>query len=347
MRKLARFLAVPLLGSIVFITGCGKTHEPQAATGENLPPATVRVQTIEAVKEPAVEEVVGTVQPKLQAVIEAKVSGRITRLPVSARPIRQAGGRAGGTRHPGDSGPARPGQRRVPAGGTGLQSHRQPAQAKRRHPGRIGRRAGSLQRRQSHRSRGGGALRLREDPRPVRRRGGPQARGRRAIWRCPANRCSNWKAAPACAWWPMSRACSPAMCCRDAKLAVRVDTVPDTITGHRGRDFTRRRPGLPHSAREGGLAGNSRACAPGQFGRLAVPVSEADVPLRAARRRWSGAASLRSCLSPPTARRRCGWCAPARRPRRASRFWPAWRRARRSSSKAPRLLRDGQPLQTQ
>ena len=33
--------------------------------------------------QPAVEEVVGTVQPKLQAVIEAKVSGRITRLPVT------------------------------------------------------------------------------------------------------------------------------------------------------------------------------------------------------------------------------------------------------------------------
>jgi RND family efflux transporter MFP subunit len=41
------------------------------------------VQTIEAIKQPAVEEVVGTVQPKLQAVIEAKNSGRITRLPVA------------------------------------------------------------------------------------------------------------------------------------------------------------------------------------------------------------------------------------------------------------------------
>jgi RND family efflux transporter MFP subunit len=48
-----------------------------------LPPAAVRVQTIEAIKQPAVEEVVGTVQPKLQAVIEAKNSGRITRLPVA------------------------------------------------------------------------------------------------------------------------------------------------------------------------------------------------------------------------------------------------------------------------
>jgi RND family efflux transporter MFP subunit len=64
------------------VAGCGKHHEPQATTGENLPPAAVRVQTIESIKQPAVEEVVGTVQPKLQAMVEAKVSGRITRLPV-------------------------------------------------------------------------------------------------------------------------------------------------------------------------------------------------------------------------------------------------------------------------
>jgi len=67
---------------MALVVGCGKTHEPQAAIGENLPSATVRVQTIEVVKQPAVEEVVGTVQPKLQAVIEARVSGRITHLPV-------------------------------------------------------------------------------------------------------------------------------------------------------------------------------------------------------------------------------------------------------------------------
>jgi RND family efflux transporter MFP subunit len=75
-------LGLFLLGLIALVTGCGKHHEPQATTGENLPPAVVRVQTIEAIKQPAVEEVVGTVQPKLQAIVEAKVSGRITRLPV-------------------------------------------------------------------------------------------------------------------------------------------------------------------------------------------------------------------------------------------------------------------------
>jgi RND family efflux transporter MFP subunit len=73
---------VLLVGIIAFVAGCGKHHEPTAATGESLPPATVQVQKIETVKQPAVEEIVGTVEPKLQAVIEAKVSGRITRLPV-------------------------------------------------------------------------------------------------------------------------------------------------------------------------------------------------------------------------------------------------------------------------
>jgi RND family efflux transporter MFP subunit len=68
---------------MVLLVGCGKKHEPLAVTGESLPPAGVRVQTIEAVRQPAVEEVVGTVQPKLQSVIEAKLSGRITRLPVT------------------------------------------------------------------------------------------------------------------------------------------------------------------------------------------------------------------------------------------------------------------------
>jgi RND family efflux transporter MFP subunit len=77
------WLGLLLSAAMAFFVGCGKKHEPQAVAGENLPTATVRVQTIEAVKQPAVEEVVGTVQPKLQAVIEAKTSGRITRLPVT------------------------------------------------------------------------------------------------------------------------------------------------------------------------------------------------------------------------------------------------------------------------
>ena len=79
---LSPLLSLFLSGVVALVVGCGKKHESQAATGDNLPAAAVRVQKIETVKQPAVEEVVGTVQPKLQAVIEAKVSGRITRLPV-------------------------------------------------------------------------------------------------------------------------------------------------------------------------------------------------------------------------------------------------------------------------
>ena len=78
--------------------GCGKKHEPQAATGESLPPAAVRVQKIETVKQPAVEEVVGTVQPKLRATIEAKVSGRITRCRWCSASVKPGDG-AGGTCH--------------------------------------------------------------------------------------------------------------------------------------------------------------------------------------------------------------------------------------------------------
>jgi RND family efflux transporter MFP subunit len=76
-------LGVLLLGVSLMVSGCGRKQHSQAAPGESLPTATVRVLKIESVNQPVVEEVVGTVQPKLQAVIEAKVSGRVTRLPVT------------------------------------------------------------------------------------------------------------------------------------------------------------------------------------------------------------------------------------------------------------------------
>ena len=78
----ARLLSLVVISVVAFLVGCGRKHEPQARTSETLPPAQVRVQTIAAVKQPAVEEIVGTVQPKLQAVVEAKITGRIIRLPV-------------------------------------------------------------------------------------------------------------------------------------------------------------------------------------------------------------------------------------------------------------------------
>jgi membrane fusion protein, multidrug efflux system len=79
MRSALPPLSAAVLG--LFLTACSKS--PGSAPPRDLPPAAVRVQKIEAVKQPSLEEVVGTVQPKLQAVMEAKVSGRVTRLPVT------------------------------------------------------------------------------------------------------------------------------------------------------------------------------------------------------------------------------------------------------------------------
>jgi len=81
--RLTPLFGLVLSGLITFDSGCGKKHEPQATAGESLAPAAVRMQKVEKLTTLAVEEVVGTVQPKLQAVIESKVSGRITRLPVT------------------------------------------------------------------------------------------------------------------------------------------------------------------------------------------------------------------------------------------------------------------------
>jgi RND family efflux transporter MFP subunit len=72
-----------ITGLLTGFTGCGKKPEPQAASAETAPPAAVRVQRIEPVTQPVAEEATGTVRPKLQAVIEAKISGRITRLAVT------------------------------------------------------------------------------------------------------------------------------------------------------------------------------------------------------------------------------------------------------------------------
>ncbi len=75
-------ITVPALLVASLLAGCGKKHEHHTARAEAMSPAAVRVQRIEAATVPAVEEVPGTVQPKTQAVIEAKINEHITRLPV-------------------------------------------------------------------------------------------------------------------------------------------------------------------------------------------------------------------------------------------------------------------------
>ena len=60
------------------LSGCGRALESPAPA--NLPPAIVRVQTVESKVRVATEEVVGTVRARLHSVIEAKGSGRIEKM---------------------------------------------------------------------------------------------------------------------------------------------------------------------------------------------------------------------------------------------------------------------------
>ncbi len=77
------------LTTIIALTGCGRKHE--TASGVGRPAAPVRVQIIESTKQPAIEEVMGTVQAKLRATIEAKVAGRIEDMPISLGQSVKAG----------------------------------------------------------------------------------------------------------------------------------------------------------------------------------------------------------------------------------------------------------------
>jgi RND family efflux transporter MFP subunit len=65
------------LALLLPLAGCQKEAPPASVS---LPVATVRVQTIELKPHIATEYVVGTVRPKLQSVIEAKVSGQIEKM---------------------------------------------------------------------------------------------------------------------------------------------------------------------------------------------------------------------------------------------------------------------------
>ncbi|GIX50630.1 MAG: RND transporter [Limisphaera sp.] len=61
----------------IVLTGCHQRHDDPAQAIPPLPEATVKVQTVERQRRWATEEVVGTVQPKLRAALEAKVQARI------------------------------------------------------------------------------------------------------------------------------------------------------------------------------------------------------------------------------------------------------------------------------
>jgi RND family efflux transporter MFP subunit len=76
--KAVQVITAPLI-AVLLISLCAGCRRDQAARSE-LAPVSVRLQTIEAKPHVAAEEVVGTVRPKLHSVIEAKISGRIEKL---------------------------------------------------------------------------------------------------------------------------------------------------------------------------------------------------------------------------------------------------------------------------
>jgi membrane fusion protein (multidrug efflux system) len=67
-----------LLCVALLAAGCSRHKEPPGA--RHMPAATVRVEVVEAKPRIATEEVVATVRSKLQAAVEAKVSGRVDRM---------------------------------------------------------------------------------------------------------------------------------------------------------------------------------------------------------------------------------------------------------------------------
>lgn len=71
-----------LLAATVVGAGCHRSPSAAVTRAPDLPEATVRVQTVERQRRWATEEVVGTVRPKLRAVLEAKVSARIEEMRV-------------------------------------------------------------------------------------------------------------------------------------------------------------------------------------------------------------------------------------------------------------------------
>jgi RND family efflux transporter MFP subunit len=70
--------------ALAALTACSKHAPPPGAGTPALPTATVAAQPVGQASHLATEDVVGTVRPKLSAVVEAKVSGRILQLPVVA-----------------------------------------------------------------------------------------------------------------------------------------------------------------------------------------------------------------------------------------------------------------------
>jgi len=76
---------VALLPTVIValaLAGCGSKHETARTATVGLPPVQVHTQTVENKSRQVTEEVVGTVRAKLRATLEARLSGRIEKMPV-------------------------------------------------------------------------------------------------------------------------------------------------------------------------------------------------------------------------------------------------------------------------
>jgi RND family efflux transporter MFP subunit len=62
--------------------GCGGKTDSSKPDSSRLPTAVVRIQTVEKIPRARIENVIGTVRSRRRAILEAKLSGRIDRLPV-------------------------------------------------------------------------------------------------------------------------------------------------------------------------------------------------------------------------------------------------------------------------
>lgn len=73
---------LPIFLAALALTSCGHKRERSKENASSLPSAQVRVQKVESKSRAVTEEVVGTMRAKLHATLEAKLSGRIDKLPV-------------------------------------------------------------------------------------------------------------------------------------------------------------------------------------------------------------------------------------------------------------------------
>jgi RND family efflux transporter MFP subunit len=79
MKSLPALLSVM---GLALVLGCNQKRTDQANPAPELPAVAVRVQPVETKSQAVTEEVVGTVRAKVRATLEAKVSGRIERMPI-------------------------------------------------------------------------------------------------------------------------------------------------------------------------------------------------------------------------------------------------------------------------